>query len=68
VQSNLAKIYEQPDPERIMNLIGLTRGVHARSMIAQICCLSDNKLLADRVFDTRKRLPHRAMLLTAHSL
>jgi tRNA pseudouridine38-40 synthase len=61
VQSNLAKIYGNIDPERIV-VEGCSRtdkGVHARSMIAQIYCLSDNKdySQADSSIPG-KRLPH----------
>jgi tRNA pseudouridine38-40 synthase len=61
VQSNLAKIYGNVDPERIV-VEGCSRtdkGVHARSMIAQIYCLSDEKdySQADSPIPG-KRLPH----------
>lgn len=61
VQSNLAKIYGNVDPERIV-VEGCSRtdkGVHARSMIAQIYCLSQTKDYSQAESSIPgKRLPH----------
>jgi tRNA pseudouridine38-40 synthase len=61
VQTNLAKLYGNVDPERIV-VEGCSRtdkGVHARSMIAQIYCLSQAKDYSEMEPSIPgKRLPH----------
>jgi tRNA pseudouridine38-40 synthase len=61
VQSNLAKLYGNVDPERIV-VEGCSRtdkGVHARSMMAQIYCLSEtNDYSQVESSIPGKRLPH----------